>query len=157
ELLALQNARIQSLALAIAVDGHVADDLAQEAWLALVRRPPKASGSVAGWLTRTMRNLLRHRVRDEARRRQRESSAARAGLVDGSERALERLELHESILQAVRDLKEPYRSTVLLRWFEQLEPAEIARRTGVPIRTVHTRVSRSLRMLRDNPNLREGR
>jgi Sigma-70, region 4/Carboxypeptidase regulatory-like domain len=95
-----------------------------------------------------MGNLFRTRVRSERRRSDHERANASEGLEAGSASAMERLELHEALVRAVRELKEPYRTTVLLRWFEDLEPLEIARRTGVPVRTVHTRVSRALEMLR---------
>ncbi len=146
--LAAQNARVHSLALAIARDAHLADDLAQDAWVALLRHRPEDSSSLSGWLAKTMRNLLRHGARDEANRKDRELAAAELREDSGSDLALERLELHQAILQAVHELKEPYRTTVLLRWFEDLEPSEIARRTGVPVRTVHTRTTRALAMLR---------
>jgi DNA-directed RNA polymerase specialized sigma24 family protein len=68
--LAAQNARVHSLALAIARDAHVADDLAQDAWVALLRHRPESSGSLSGWLAKTMRNLLRHGARDEAHRQE---------------------------------------------------------------------------------------
>ena len=146
--LAAQNARVHSLALAIARDAHLADDLAQDAWVALLRHRPESSGGMSGWLAKTMRNLLRHGARDEANRKDRELAAAELREDSGSDLALERVELHRAILEAVCELKDPYRTTVLLRWFEELEPAEIARRTGVPVRTVHTRVTRALAMLR---------
>src|SRR5262245_57735480 len=95
-----------------------------------------------------MKNLLRLRDRSEIRSRERELSVARPERDATAEEALEHLELHEALFRAVRDLKEPYRTTVILRWFEDLEPAEIARRTGVPVRTVHTRVTRALTLLR---------
>ena len=47
------------------------------------------------------------------------------------------------------DLSEPYRSTLLLRFFEQLSAEEIARRTGVPPSTVRNRTKRALDSLRE--------
>jgi RNA polymerase sigma-70 factor (ECF subfamily) len=148
EALAAQSARVHRLALAIAQDRHVAEDLAQDAWVSLLRGTGPAPRNLPGWLAGTMGNLLRTRNRSERRRADHERASAREDLEPGSESALEHLELHEALVRAVRELKEPYRTTVLLRWFEDLEPLEIARRTGVPVRTVHTRVSRALEMLR---------
>jgi RNA polymerase sigma factor (sigma-70 family) len=148
EALAAQYARVRSLALAIARNANLADDLAQDAWVALLRRRPDSSGSLSGWLAKAMRNLLRQGARDDAQRRDREEAAVEALDAVGADLALERFEMHRAILDAVNELKEPYRTTVLLRWFEELEPSAIAERTGVPVRTVHTRVTRALAMLR---------
>jgi RNA polymerase sigma factor (sigma-70 family) len=148
EACAAQNAQVRALARAITREAHLADDLAQDAWVALLRRPPAQPGSLTGWWSGTLRNLLRVRHRSEAHRKQRERAAARPEHEAGSQLALERLELHQAILQAVRELREPYRTTVVLRWLEELDPIEIARRTGVPVRTVHTRAGRALQMLR---------
>jgi RNA polymerase sigma-70 factor (ECF subfamily) len=147
--LAALASKIRGLALAIAGEAHMAEDLAQDAWVALLRRRATAPGSfLQASLSRTMRNLMRFRSRSETHRSDREQAVARPEQEACCELALERLEVHQAILQAVHELKEPYRTTVLLRWFEELEPAEIARRMGVPVRTVHTRVSRALAMLR---------
>ncbi len=148
ESLAAQSAKVHRLALALVRDAHGAEDLAQDAMLALLHSPPAAAESLASWLSATLKNLLRLRSRSEARRSQREHWVARSEADWSSEQALEHLELHEALFRAVRELKEPYRTTVLLRWFEDLEPVEIARRTSVPVRTVHTRVSRALVLLR---------
>jgi hypothetical protein len=45
-------------------------------------------------------------------------------------------------------LEEPYRETVLLRYFENLPPRAIARRLAVPVETVRTRLKRALETLR---------
>jgi hypothetical protein len=45
-------------------------------------------------------------------------------------------------------LEDPYRTAILLRYFEGLAPAAIAARTGTPLRTVHTRLHRALARLR---------
>jgi RNA polymerase sigma factor (sigma-70 family) len=147
--LAALASKIRGLAMAVARESHLADDLAQDAWVALLRRTGSGPGGLLlSGMSRTMRNLLRFRSRSETHQRDREKAVARPEHEACADLALERLELNRAILQAVHELEEPYRTTVLLRWFEELEPAEIARRTGVPVRTVHTRVSRALAMLR---------
>ena len=61
---------------------------------------------------------------------------------------MERDELRRLVGEAVLDLAEPYRSTVVLRFFEELSLAEIAGRSGVPLGTVKTRLRRALERLR---------
>jgi hypothetical protein len=48
----------------------------------------------------------------------------------------------------VKELDEPWRTTIVLRFFERREPAEIARAQGVPVGTVRSRTSEALRRLR---------
>lgn len=146
-----QAAWVRRLALALVRDAHQADDVAQEAWLAFLRKQPDSSSSLVGWFRGVIRNLVRTRSREVRGQSFHEIEAAPAELRDEDDpaRALERLETQESLLRAVRELAEPYRTVVLLRWFEGLEPAEVARRTGAPLRTVHTRTSRALAMLRE--------
>jgi RNA polymerase sigma-70 factor (ECF subfamily) len=130
-------------------DAHAADDLAQDAWVAALRRRPDASEPLAAWFSRVMRNLVRFKARSDAHRTEREEHAAKLERDESPALAMQRMETQEELLRAVRKLDEPYRTTVILRWFEGLEPVEIARRSNVPVRTVHTRITRALRMLRE--------
>ncbi len=59
-----------------------------------------------------------------------------------------RAEVHCELVEAVLHLSEPYRFTVLLRYFEDLPPRDIARRADVPVETVRVRLRRALRQLR---------
>ncbi|MCI0585556.1 MAG: sigma-70 family RNA polymerase sigma factor [Planctomycetes bacterium] len=156
ERLLSQTAWVRGLALAVARDSHAAEDVAQDALVAALRRPPAVPDRLRGWLVRVVRNLVRLRARTDARREAREQVAARPERTEDPSLALERLETQEALLRAVRELREPYRTTVLLRWFEGLEPVEIARRSGIPVRTVHTRVTRALALLRERLDRRSG-
>ena len=147
-LVAAQSGWVRRLAVELARDAHAGEDIAQDALLAASASPTKP-GALRAWLAGAVRNLSRMRRRSEDRRASREQRAARPERVDDPTLALERLELQEALLGAVRGLPEPYRTTVLLRWFEGLEPEEIARRTKTPVRTVHTRVHRALALLRE--------
>ncbi len=142
---------VRSLALAIVRDANQAEDVAQDAWLAFLRSRPDCDSSLVGWFRVVIRNLVRTGSRHSNRRSDRSIDAAQPEpQVDADPAlALERLETQEALLRAVRELAEPYRTVVLLRWFEGLLPVEIARRTGAPLRTVHTQTSRALAMLRE--------
>ena len=138
---------VRRLAVALAHDVHAGEDIAQDALLAASRG--HGIGDLRAWLAGTVRNLARLRRRGDERRAARELEGARSERVDDPALAFERLELQEALLGAVRELSEPYRTTVLLRWFEGLEPEEIAQRTSTPVRTVHTRLQRALGLLRE--------
>lgn len=145
---AAQSAWLRRLAIAVARDSHAGEDISQDALLAAIEARPAVIEDLRSWLRGIVRNLIRRHLRDEDHRKLREERAARRGSSEDSALAFERFEIQEALLGAVRDLKEPYRTTVVLRWFEELGPREIAKRTGVPLRTVHTRISRALSLLR---------
>ena len=54
---------------------------------------------------------------------------------------------NETLRRVVDELKEPYRETVRLRYFEELSYEEIAQRTQVPLGTVKVRLSRAKTLL----------
>src|SRR5262245_2004586 len=60
------------------------------------------------------------------------------------------------VVSSVLALEEPYRDVVLLRFFEDLPPREVARRLGVPTETVRTRTRRALDRLRERLDAEHG-
>ena len=60
----------------------------------------------------------------------------------------ERAALQREVVGHVLSLDEPFRSIVLLRFFEDLSPPEIAKRLKVPLKTVHSRLQRAFDKLR---------
>jgi len=57
--------------------------------------------------------------------------------------------LSDTLSRMVDTLPEKARMVVILRYQEDLEPAEIARALGMPINTVKSHLRRSLALLRD--------
>ncbi len=122
------------------------DDLVQGTLVSALERPPRVLSW--SWLV----SVLRNRVRDLGRERQRrgpllEIPALASSMPDAAEVA-QRLELQEALTGALRALDEPYKSTLYLRYFEDLTPSEMSRRTGVPVKTIKTRLERGLERLR---------
>lgn len=147
------RAWVRQLALALAQPAD-ADDLEQEAWLAALERPPGDEAPRA-WLATVLRRTASKMRRTLSRRAARERVAARPEATGAAADLIARAETHERVVRAVLALPEPYRSTILLRFFEGLTPREIARRTAVPIDTVKARLRRGLARLRGD--LPEGR
>src|SRR5262249_29499559 len=65
-----------------------------------------------------------------------------------SEQLLERQELQQLLGRLVGELDEPFRSTILLRFAEDLTPTQIARRLAIPASTVRWRLKEALARLR---------
>ncbi len=139
---------IRSLARHLVADAVQADDLAQDTCVVALSHAPREPGRLRGWLASVMRNLARQHGRTDGRRRAREEFAARPEASETTESAVERIAVQRELVEAVLDLGEPYREAILLRFFEELPPREIARRLDAPVATVHSRIARGLAELR---------
>ena len=155
DLLLAHGSWIRSLARRMVADEHRAEDLVQETWLAALRRPA-ALRSPRRWLRTVLTNLVRRDLRDTGRRNQREQANARAEAEPSVVATLEAASLGRELADAVLELDEPFRGCVLLRYYEDLPPREIAERLGVPVRTVNSRLSRGLERLRETWRRRHG-
>ena len=143
---------LRALAHGLVRDEHRAEDLAQDAWLAAFRSPPRDASSARSFLATIVRRAAgRERRRDEER-------AARERLAAAAEAAPEApdLELQRQLVEAVQGLRQPYRRAIWLRYYRDLSPPAIAELEGVPIATVKTRLRRALALLRDELDHRSG-
>ena len=115
----------------------LADDVLQETWHAALVTPPDSDRPERPWLVSVLRNFVRKHRRGEGRRRLRETEAAQCapGSEDGPE-LLARMQLQRDLVDQVMALAEPYRTTIVLRYFENRSAAEIARQAQIPAGTV---------------------
>ena len=142
-----QRQRLEALARQLVADEHRAQDLVQETLLASLRVSGRAIRAPAAWMAQLLRRRALQVRREEERRRLRHERVAvpdRAEAPDGGER----FAALRAVVGALDELEEPYRSTVILRYFEGLPPREIAARRRIPVRTVNTRLARGLSQLR---------
>ena len=139
---------VRRVARALCRDAWAADDLEQELWLAAIRRPPPDGASPRGWLARVLRHDAIDSGRAERRRAAREIHGGRRPPPREPADIVAEAESLRGVADAVLTLDEPYRTAVLLRWWEGVPPGEIAQRQGVPVETVRTRLKRALEMLR---------
>ena len=117
---------VRALARSLLADPGAAEDVAQEALVAGLERPPQEAGALRGWLARVVRNLALQLGRGEARRAARELLVARTERTPSTTDVVEREATRVAVVREVLALEEPYRSTVLLRFFESRAPREIA-------------------------------
>ncbi len=133
-------------------DEGLVDDVVQETWLRALRHPPRAEhgdASLRAWLGRVVRSVVQRERESSAARRRREVRAARPESVqEVQELASERARLHRLVVDAVLALEEPYRSAIVLRYLDGLEPRDIAERLGISPEAARQRVSRGLKKLR---------
>ena len=147
--LLLEHARwMRRLARSLVRDPARAEDLSQEAWTRILARPPRLDRPFRGWIATVMRNLVRAERRGDARRTARERLSARDEAEPSGDELVERAALQRELVQAVLELEEPYRATILLRYFEERTPSAIAERERIPVATVKTRLARGIALLR---------
>ncbi|MHC4860538.1 MAG: sigma-70 family RNA polymerase sigma factor, partial [Planctomycetota bacterium] len=139
---------LQRLAHGLLLDAHLAEDAVQDTWVTALERPPAMVTNLRGWLSVVVKNFSRMTRRTLVRRSRRERLVAAQEGVPSAAEVAARLDVQERVVEAVRSLAEPYRSTVVLRFFDDLSPMEIAERSGIPLPTVHTRLRRALEQLR---------
>jgi len=153
ELLARHRERIRRL-IARLVAPHDADDVEQEVYVAALERPPRNAAALPSWIATTVRNLMAKSWRKRDRRRARESAAARPEPQPATADLVARVELEEFLLRCVRELAEPEREVVLLRFFEGLSAGEVATRLHIGASTERARTARALAQLRERLDAR---
>ncbi|MCG5052017.1 MAG: sigma-70 family RNA polymerase sigma factor [Myxococcales bacterium] len=142
---------LKKLATDLTRNAEAAEDLVQDAFLAVLRRPPPAVSpplDMRAYLAGVVRNLYRMAVRTDVRRERRESLVSPPAAEPAPDLLADRASAAAALLQEVDRLSEPYRSTLLLRYYEGLEPQEIAGRLGLPPATVRKRNQLALDRLR---------
>lgn len=144
------GSRLLHLSTAICRDRHRAEEIVQEAFVKLWRKPPTA-GEVAwaSWLRRVVTNLsinaLKRTRRPGALPDHSNDAALQGG--DRPEARAEHGERLDRVREAMDRLDPQKRAVLVLRASEQLSYEEIAEHLGVPVGTVMSRLNRARRAL----------
>jgi RNA polymerase sigma-70 factor (ECF subfamily) len=141
--------------------GHLVferEDSVQDVWLAALRAPPDPDWPPRPWLTRVLKNAARRRHRDASVRRENEQRAAAMPTlgVTTPEELVARAETQLLLAELVLGLSEPLRRVILLRYYEGLSAAEIARALGMPPGTVRWQIKQGIDRLRSALDSRFG-
>jgi RNA polymerase sigma-70 factor (ECF subfamily) len=142
---------VYGLALRFLGDGGLAEDVAQEAFVRLSENLGRVESEahLVPWLRRVTARLCI----DEYRRRRRwavplESIPEPASDADSDTGPADFLEM-ERLRALVAGLPAKARMALILRYQEDMQPAEIARTLGTPLYTVKSRLKRALAALRE--------
>lgn len=139
---------VRGLARSMLGDTHAAEDVVQETLLAGARNPPRDPGKLRSWMGSVARNLSLRTRRDVGRRKRREHAVARPEGLPGTAEVVAQLDLQRRVVAEVERLDEPYRSTVVHRFFHAHTVREIAKAEGITIKAVESRLARALKTLR---------
>ncbi|WP_036966983.1 RNA polymerase sigma factor [Promicromonospora kroppenstedtii] len=138
------------------LDSERADDVAQEAWIAVVRALPRLRepDRFAPWLFTIVRRAVLNRLRDQY--------ADRHDLVGGPDRgafdrpddavpdAVDELVDRAEMIDRLAGLPVLEREVLVLHYLEDLSVQDCAQVCGVPSGTVKSRLNRARRLLREH-------
>ncbi len=134
-----------ALARTLTLDVAEAEDLVHDSFVRLARRWPQlaSDASLGGYLRTTLVNLARDRYRRTGVR-----SRRIAALVERTAVELSIPSEHAEVVVALRRLSERQRTCLALRFYEQLNDAEIATELGLSVGAVSSHIHRGLAKLR---------
>ena len=147
---------MQALACALVQDVATAEDLVQDTCVRALTRRPAQVRALRPWLRRVLLNLVWQHRRSETRRVAREQASGPLPETTAPDELSERIEAQRILGEEFPHLRDPYRTTLWLRYYEDVEPSEIARRMGIPAGTVRWRIQRGLELLRSRLDERHG-
>ena len=139
----------RSLARRLIQDVAEAEDLAQDTLAAALTHRPATNRALRPWLATVMRRRIAWLARRRGGQTAREADVARDEALPSSADLAARAETQRRLVGEVVALEDPYRSLLLLRFYEGLAPAEIARRCGRSPATVRAQLSRAVALLRE--------
>lgn len=149
ELFDRYSSLVYSVALRVLGDTGAAEDILQEVFMQLWRKPAvfdSARGSLAAWLA----VIARNRAIDAIRKRKPETDIEDVIVSVEPDFAgeAERNRAAEHIRRKLSEMPEPQRSALEMAFFEGLTHSEIATKTGTPLGTIKTRIRTALISLR---------
>jgi RNA polymerase sigma-70 factor (ECF subfamily) len=161
ELLRRYQGHVDKVLYHLAPDWSDRADLAQEVWIRVYRNIRKLNDPVKfkGWLSRIATNLFYDELRKRKRVRRPLSLDAPRQLDDGEmewdvaadmpgpDEDLATREFYDRLHDAIADLPEVFRTTIVLREIEGMAYEEIAEITGVSLGTVKSRIARARQRL----------
>lgn len=157
ELVRRYQSHVERVLYHLAPDWQDRSDLTQEVWIRVYRNLHRLNEpeKFRGWLSRIATNLFY----DELRKRKRHASplsldaplSVEDGEMDweiasdapGPDENLTTREFYDQLRDAIADLPEVFRSTIVMREIQGLAYEEIAEITGVSLGTVKSRIARA--------------
>ena len=154
--LLLHSGWLRRFAVALVKDRDAAEDIVQETLVAAWQRPAENTGRA--WLARVARNLAIDRWRSSYRRERRELAVAAAdiGPVASPEELIGDAQIHRAVAEVVAGLEEPFRQTIVLRFFHGASSVDIARGLRIPDGTVRWRIKEGIDRVRRQLDARYG-
>jgi RNA polymerase sigma-70 factor (ECF subfamily) len=143
------HAMVYGIALRVLGDAGSAEDVTQNVFLKIWSAPDAfRSGNLVGWLARVARNRAIDVLRSRKLRSEDELSESIPDDATLEQTAMTRID-GQLARAAMNQLSDDQRSLLELGFFGGMTHDAIARKTGIPLGTVKTRIRSGLRRLRD--------
>ncbi len=157
ELMRRYQSHVERVLYHLAPDWQDRSDLAQEVWIRVYRNIHRLQepGKFRGWLSRIATNLFYDELRKRKRNAPPLSLDAPLAMADGEmdweiasdapgpDEDLTSREFYDQLREAIADLPEVFRTTIVLREIQGMPYEEIAELTGVSLGTVKSRIARA--------------
>ncbi len=138
---------VRRLAFSLVRCEATADDLVQQTSQTALEHPAAEKSASKGWLARVLRNLAfdrsRHRIRCQLQDFQAGGKADEKDLGVVPTEVFERLEMQELLAGAVKDLLDPFRTIVVLHYFDEMSTAQVANKLKLNPSTVRNQLNRA--------------
>lgn len=125
------------------------EDLVQETYLQALSRPNRDVAHPGAFLGKVMRRLAARSASREAKRGGLETKSRRNHSHASTEDLVERITVQRDLVNALLSMSKPQRDVLILRFYENMGPTEIATELGIPLATAKSRQQRGLEMLRE--------
>lgn len=139
---------VRSMSRRILFDASLAEDVVQQTWVAMLEKPPRDPRRVGAWFSRVAKNcalkLLRGRQRSDRREKGSDPGRPQAP----PDEILDRETTIRAVTDALLELPEPYKRTLIQRYYDDLPPRVIAKREGVSVEAIRSRLQRGAAMMR---------
>ena len=140
---------VRGLARALVSGDADVDDVVQETWVAALGSRASVIRRPRSWLASIVRRRAARHYRTRARIDKRHAEGATSVEVPTPDDVAARHETIQKVSAALAALPAHYRDVLVLRYYEELPPREVARRLGIPVETARTRIRRGLVRLRE--------
>ena len=141
---------VRSLARGALGKDDLSEDIVQDAWVSAMQRGPRERKAARSWLYRVVHNRVASlKRRDATRDKYLRQPPARANVPTPSQ-ILEREEARHRMVKALLTLPEIYREPLVLKYYDDRKPREIAKQLDLPVETVRTRLRRGIERLRED-------
>ena len=143
---------VLGMARRVLADSAMAEEVAQDVFVALWRRPgafDPARGNLQGFLMGVARNKAIDLVRkEETRRRARDNLMAEQEMASEAPSATESIDERQRVMAALAQLSEPQKEAVVLAYYGGRTYREVSEELGIPEGTAKTRLRDGLARLR---------
>jgi RNA polymerase sigma-70 factor (ECF subfamily) len=159
QLVQLYYARVYRYGRRVCLNPSDADDAVQEAFVALGRTVTtfRHEASLSTWLFTVVKNMCMRMLRPFARQRRHLGEAVDVQALDElrdesltPEAQLERQRMVDAVEHSLLELEPLYREVLVLRDVEGLSGPDVARRLGISVAAMKTRLHRARHLLREH-------